>query len=108
MKKNRPGTLQSVIASQTTREALASTIFQEKTTRGVRHREMTRESLDRESQTVDTPYGPIRFKVARRGVEVLNAAPEFDDCVRAANATGRSVKEIQAAATKAWLDIRRQ
>jgi uncharacterized protein (TIGR00299 family) protein len=108
MKKNRPGTLLSVIATPSTREALTSTIFQETTTIGVRHREMTRECLDRESQTVDTPYGPIRFKVARRGVEVLNAAPEFDDCVRAANATGRSVKEIQAAATKAWLDIRRQ
>jgi uncharacterized protein (DUF111 family) len=45
--------------------------------------------------------------VARRAGEVLNAAPEFDDCVRLANATGRSVKEIQAAATKAWLDTRR-
>jgi uncharacterized protein (DUF111 family) len=38
---------------------------------------------------------------------VLNASPEFDDCVRLADASGRSVKEIQAAATKAWLDARR-
>jgi len=108
MKKNRPGTLLSVIATPSTREALTSTIFRETTTIGVRYRDMTRECLDRESQTVDTPFGQIRFKVARRGVDVLNAAPEFDDCVRVANATGRSVKEIQAAATKAWLDIRRQ
>ena len=98
----------SVIATPSTREALTSTIFRETTTIGVRYRDMTRECLDRESQTVDTPFGQIRFKVARRGVDVLNAAPEFDDCVRVANATGRSVKEIQAAATKAWLDIRRQ
>ena len=108
MKKNRPGTLLSVIATPATRETLTSTIFQETTTIGVRYRDMTRECLDRENQTVTTPFGPIRFKVARRAGEVLNAAPEFDDCVRIANATGKSVKEIQAAATKAWLDIRRQ
>ncbi len=108
MKKNRPGTLLSVIATPATRETLTATIFQETTTIGVRYRDMTRECLDRETQTVNTPFGPIRFKVARRAGEVLNAAPEFDDCVRVANATGRSVKEIQAAATKAWLDIRRQ
>ena len=107
MKKNRPGTLLSVIATPATREMLTSTIFQETTTIGVRYRDMTRECLDRESQTVNTPFGPIRFKVASRAGEVLNAAPEFDDCVRVANATGRSVKEIQAAATKAWLDTRR-
>jgi uncharacterized protein (TIGR00299 family) protein len=108
MKKNRPGTLLSIIATPATRETLTSTVFRETTTIGVRYRDMTRECLDRESRTVDTPFGPIRFKVARRAGEVLNAAPEFDDCVRVANATGRSVKEIQAAATKAWLDIRRQ
>jgi pyridinium-3,5-bisthiocarboxylic acid mononucleotide nickel chelatase len=107
MKKNRPGTLLSVIATPATREQLTSTIFHETTTIGVRHRDMTRECLDRETENVVTPFGPIRFKVARRGGEVLNAAPEFDDCVRVANATGRSVKEIQAAATKAWLDTRR-
>jgi len=107
MKKNRPGTLLSVIATPATRETLTSTIFRETTTIGVRHRDMTRECLDRETENVVTPFGPIRFKVARRGGEVLNAAPEFDDCVRIATATGRSVKEIQAAATKAWLDTRR-
>jgi len=107
MKKNRPGTLLSVIATPAIREKLTSTIFHETTTIGVRHRDMTRECLDRETENVVTPFGPIRFKVARRGGEVLNAAPEFDDCVRLADATGRSVKEIQAAATKAWLDTRR-
>jgi uncharacterized protein (DUF111 family) len=68
---------------------------------------MTRECLDRETQTVTTPFGQVRFKVARRNGEILNASPEFDDCVRLAEASGLSVKEIQAAATKAWLDTRR-
>ena len=107
MKKNRPGTLLSAIAPPDARERLTSTIFRETTTIGVRYREMTRECLDRETQTVTTPFGPVRIKVARRDGEVLNASPEFDDCVRLAEGSGRSVKEVQAAATKAWLDSQR-
>jgi uncharacterized protein (TIGR00299 family) protein len=107
MKKNRPGTLMSVIAVPPARERLTATIFRETTTIGVRYREMTRECLDRETTTLTTPLGPVRFKVARRNGEILNASPEFDDCVRLAEQTGRSVKDVQAAATKAWLDSQR-
>jgi len=106
MKKNRPGTLLTVIAPPTSREALTSIVFRETTTIGVRYREMTRECLDRETQVVKTPFGDVRFKIARRNGEILNASPEFDDCARRAEASGKSVKEIQAAAVKAWLDTR--
>jgi uncharacterized protein (TIGR00299 family) protein len=102
MKKNRPGTLLSVIAAPSARENLTATIFRETTTIGVRYREMTRECLDRETQTVTTPFGPVRFKVARRNGEMLNASPEFEDCVNLANQHGRPIKEIQAAAIKAF------
>src|ERR1041385_2149217 len=102
MKKNRPGTLLSVIAPPGARQELTSIIFRETTTIGVRYREMTRECLDRETHTVTTPFGDVRVKIARRGGEVLNASPEFDDCVRLAEASGKSVKEVQAAATKAF------
>jgi uncharacterized protein (TIGR00299 family) protein len=102
MKKNRPGTLLSVIAPPPLREVLTSTIFRETTTIGVRHREMARECLDRETHTVTTPFGPVRFKIARRNGEILNAAPEFEDCVHLANQHGRPIKEIQAAAIKAF------
>ena len=102
MKKNRPGTLLSVIAAPALRERLTSTIFRETTTIGVRYREMTRECLDRETQTVTTPYGQVRFKVASRDGEILNASPEFEDCLNLANQHGRPIKEIQAAAIKAF------
>jgi uncharacterized protein (TIGR00299 family) protein len=106
MKKSRPGTLLSVIASPSTRERLTATIFRETTTIGVRYREMRRECLDRETVSVSTRFGEIRFKIARRDGEVLNASPEFDDCVRLAERAHVSVKDVQAAATKAWLDSR--
>jgi uncharacterized protein (TIGR00299 family) protein len=106
MKKNRPGTLLSVIAPPAARERLSATIFRETTTIGVRYREMARECLDREITTVQTPFGAIRFKVARRHGQLLNAAPEFDDCVRVAGEQGRPVKEIQAMALRAFYDGR--
>jgi uncharacterized protein (TIGR00299 family) protein len=107
MKKNRPGTLLTLLAAPEARERLTSTIFRETTTIGVRYREMTRECLDRETITVATPLGDVRFKVARRNGEVLNASPEFDDCARIARERDVPVKDVQAAAMKAFLDRRR-
>jgi pyridinium-3,5-bisthiocarboxylic acid mononucleotide nickel chelatase len=104
MKKNRPGTLLTVIAAPEAREALTAIVFRETTTIGVRYRESEREVLERSTVSVDTAVGPIRIKVARRGGEVLNAAPEFDDCVRAATASGRPVKDVQALAARAFAD----
>jgi len=104
MKKNRPGTLLSIVAPPEARDALTSLVFRETTTIGVRHTEMQRECLDRETVAVETPMGRVRIKVARRNDAVLNAAPEFDDCVRIADETGTPVKDVQAAAMKAFLD----
>jgi pyridinium-3,5-bisthiocarboxylic acid mononucleotide nickel chelatase len=104
MKKNRPGTLLTIIAAPEARERLTSLVFRETTTIGVRYREMTRECLDRETITVQTPLGPVRFKIARRNGEVLNVSPEFDDCARIAAATGTPIKDVQSAAMKSYLD----
>ena len=104
MKKNRPGTLLTVIAPPDRREPLSTIVFTETTTIGLRYREMTRECLERETVAVDTPVGPVRFKLARRGGEILNASPEFEDCARIAAERGMPLKDVQAAATKAYLD----
>ena len=104
MKKNRPGTLVTVIAHPHRRNDIAGVLFAETTTIGVRYREMLRECLEREWETLDTPVGRIRFKIARRAGEVVNAAPEFDDCVRASAEHGIPVKTVQALALKAWLN----
>ena len=104
MKKNRPGTLVTVVAPPGRREALADILFRESTTIGLRVTETERERLDRESVAVETPIGPIRVKVARRGGAVRNAAPEFEDCARLAAQRGLSIKDVQAIAVKAWLD----
>ncbi|MEX2661103.1 MAG: nickel pincer cofactor biosynthesis protein LarC, partial [Vicinamibacterales bacterium] len=98
MKKNRPGTLVTVLARPEDRERLSGILFAETTTIGVRYQEMLRECLEREVVTVATPVGDVRFKVATRGGRVLNAAPEFDDCARIAAERGLPVKDVQALA----------
>ena len=104
MKKNRPGTLVTVIARPEQREALSGLLFAETTTIGVRYHEMERDCLAREVRSIPTPVGPIRFKIASRAGRVLNASPEFEDCARAATEHGLAIKDVQAIATKAWLD----
>jgi pyridinium-3,5-bisthiocarboxylic acid mononucleotide nickel chelatase len=104
MKKNRPGTLLTVVAPPALRAPLTAIVFQESTTIGLRFREMQRECLDRETVVIDTPLGPVRFKVARRDGTVMNASPEFDDCVRLASEHRRPVKEVQALAFKIFLE----
>jgi pyridinium-3,5-bisthiocarboxylic acid mononucleotide nickel chelatase len=101
MKKGRPGTLVTVLASPDARDALTDILFRESTTIGVRYQEMARSCLDRAIETVETPYGPVRFKVARRDGRELNAAPEFDDCQVHAAEHGVSIKAVLAAAWQA-------
>ena len=44
----------------------------------------------------------MRFKVARRGGHVVNAAPEFEDLVALAREKQLSVKDVQAIAIAAY------
>ncbi len=101
MKKNRPGTHVTVLAPPAHREAVCATLFRETSTIGLRYGEVTREVLPREIVPVPTGYGEIRCKVARHGAAVVNVAPEFEDCARAAREHRVSVKEVHAAAVQA-------
>jgi uncharacterized protein (TIGR00299 family) protein len=102
MKKNRPGTLLTVVASPALRTVLADIVFRETTTIGLRHYEVDRECLEREIVSVETPLGAVRVKVASRHGRIVNAVPEFEDCARIAAATRHSVKEVQALAVQAY------
>ena len=105
MKKNRPGTHVTVLVPRERREAVSATLFRESTTIGVRHMDVTRETLRRELVPVSTRFGEVRCKVAWREAVVVNVAPEFDDCARLAEQHGVPVKEVHADAAKAYQDI---
>ena len=75
MKKNRPGTLLTVVAPPERRDALSEIIFRETTTIGLRYAEVDRECLRRELVTVETPVGAVRIKLAWRDGRLVNAVP---------------------------------
>jgi hypothetical protein len=104
MKKGRPGTLLTVLAPDTAQAAMVNLLFRETTTLGVRYDRVWRETLDRRWETVVVRGGQVRIKVASRAGETLDATPEFDDCVRVADATGRAVRDVQAEAVRAWAE----
>jgi uncharacterized protein (TIGR00299 family) protein len=108
MKKNRPGTLLTILAKPDERQHLSAIVFRESTTIGVRYHEVLRERLERETVSVETPLGAVRFKVARLAGEIVNAAPEFEDCVSLARKHGIPLKDVQAQATKSYLESRAQ
>jgi uncharacterized protein (DUF111 family) len=104
MKKNRPGTLVTVLAPVGLRDGMLDLLFRDSTTIGVRYHEAERECLSREWHTVTTRFGDVRIKIARRGAAVMNAAPEYEDCAARAAEWKVPVREVHAAAVQAFLD----
>jgi uncharacterized protein (TIGR00299 family) protein len=102
MKKGRPGVLLSALVEEPRRAAVTRVLFEETTTLGVRRRPVERDVLDREQTSVDTPYGPVRVKVARSEGRELGAHPEYEDCAQRAREKGVPVKEVMAAALAAY------
>jgi hypothetical protein len=102
MKKNRPGVLISILCRPSEREALTGLLFEETPTLGVRTYAVSRRALEREAVTVETEFGRISVKVARRGGRVLGATPEFEECREAALAHGVPLRVVQEAARAAY------
>jgi hypothetical protein len=103
MKKNRPGLAISILCEPDKSDALCQLVFEQTTTIGVRIYDARRKVLEREQVTVETPYGAVQVKVARREGKVVNAAPEFDDCQRLAVEKSVPLKQVIAAAEAAYL-----
>jgi pyridinium-3,5-bisthiocarboxylic acid mononucleotide nickel chelatase len=99
MKKNRPGTMVSVIAAPETAENLAAILFAETTTLGVRTHAADRRVLARHFAEVETVHGKVRVKYTDAG----SFAPEFDDCRSLAETHGVPLRTVIAAAGEAFL-----
>jgi pyridinium-3,5-bisthiocarboxylic acid mononucleotide nickel chelatase len=102
MKKNRPGVALTLLAEPRDIERMLRLVFRETTTIGVRHRWVARCVLERDTITVDTSVGSIRIKVARFEGEIVNAAPEYEDCREAALRSGAALREVQVLALSAF------
>jgi pyridinium-3,5-bisthiocarboxylic acid mononucleotide nickel chelatase len=103
MKKGRPGIVFTVLAAPADADSLARILLTETTTLGVRMRQERRRILEREHVTVESHWGPIRIKVGKLQGEVVNCAPEFEDCRRIAEAHGVPLKTVMQEALRLYL-----
>jgi uncharacterized protein (DUF111 family) len=74
--------------------ALATLLFRETPTIGVRWRDLSRARLPRELVRVETSLGPVTFKVSRLAGDPVTATPEFDEVRRLARERGRPVRDV--------------
>jgi len=102
MKKNRPGTLLTVLCKPEDAEKLTQLVFSETTTLGVRRREESRLTLARRWESVRTEWGEVRIKVASMNGTVTNYAPEYEDCRRIAAEHHVPLKTVMQEAARAY------
>ena len=94
MKKGRPGYMLHVLGSAENKETLIDALHRETTTLGVRVYPVYRSVLREKWVTVSTPYGDVRVKVAVKDGEVVNVAPEYEDCREVALALDIPLKQL--------------
>jgi hypothetical protein len=103
MKKNRPGTLLTVLCKPEDASKLTQLIFTETTTLGVRRREEVRATLARRWEKVSTQWGEVRIKIASMNGTVTNYAPEYEDCRQIAAEHRVPLKTVMQEASRAYL-----
>lgn len=101
MKKGRPAVTLAVLVEQGRLDDILDVIYAETTTLGVRLRTLGKHELEREWAQVEVEGYPVRVKIARRGNEIANVAPEYEDAVKVARVTGLPLKEVYARAMAA-------
>lgn len=102
MKRGRPGIVLTALAPPQKADAVAGVVLAETTSLGVRLQEMRRRVLARQVETVQVRGGPVRVKVATVGRGRTKAAPEYQDCQRIAEQTGRPVRDVMDDAMLAY------
>ena len=110
-KKGRPGQAVTVLCPVGKERTLADYLLAHSTTLGLRMRTEQRLTLGRRIETVVTPFGEIRVKVALErvalekvaleGERVLRRVPEFEDCRQAAAKASVPVHTVYDAAIAA-------
>jgi len=103
MKKGRTGMQLTILCSPQKAAELQKMVFAETTTLGLRYREEQKMILSRQFVSVDTEWGAVRIKVGMLDGEVMNFAPEFEDCRLIAEEHGVPLKQVMQAAATAYL-----
>lgn len=101
MKKQRQGTLLTVLCKPEDKDVLTDVIFTESTTFGIREYSTQRTCLERKYVDIETQYGKVRIKVGIWKGKEITRAPEHSDCLRCAEANNVPVRTVYEAALQA-------
>lgn len=102
MKRGRPGIVLTCLAAPAELDRILDVLFQETTALGVRVREVARQILPRRFVPVKVPGGVVRMKIATVSKTRAKAAPEYLDCKRIAERTGRPIADVMEEARSAY------
>lgn len=105
MKKGRPAVTVSVMCAPEHTERLASELFRESTTLGVRVLPLQAWHLPREMVTVQTRFGAAHIKVAYFEGQIRSWSAEYEDCRTLARQQGVPVRRVMEevwAAGREW------
>lgn len=94
MKKGRPGTKLTVMVSEAQVSEIVRVVFSETTSLGVRIHDCSGFHLEREFETINTPWGDVKVKIGKLDGRTVNVAPEYEDCKRLASNENVSIKTI--------------
>ncbi len=94
MKRNRPGTMVSVVAWPQDLQVLTTILLSETTTLGVRVQNLERAVVPRRIESVRLPHGSVQVKIADLGKGQVKITPEYRDCAALAERTKQPVQAI--------------
>jgi uncharacterized protein (TIGR00299 family) protein len=94
MKRGRPGIVVTCLVVPTNVDPVLDVLFKETTALGVRIQQINRQILPRRFASVKVRGGSVRIKIAEADDTMAKAAPEYLDCQRIAEQTGRAVKDV--------------
>lgn len=102
MKRGRPAIVLTCLVPFDGVDPVLDVLFEDTTALGVRVQDVTRHILPRRFVSVKIPGGTVRIKVAAVDATSSKAAPEYLDCKRIAERTGRPVKAVLEEAALAY------
>lgn len=106
MKKNRPAVLLQLLCSQNKLEKIKEILFKETTTLGVRYYPLAVHRLERTFQKVMTEWGTVTVKEGSYKGDIVQTAPEFEDCKKIAQEYNVPLKNVYEEVWKKYIQTR--
>ncbi len=100
MKKNRLATKLSVLVGEEKKKEAGTIILSETSSIGLRYSYIDRLEAQRKTIKVKTSLGTVKVKLAYHDGELVNVAPEHEDCAKIARTKKVPLKKVYQEALK--------